>query len=101
MSPPQTRNGGPPAGPAAATHQIHTATKQEIHAQDATAVRVAATFLPPAGRRTLGVLIVRRCAFCAAGHIHRGAGGLRRAGCDRGEYVVVPHVAVNSRRGAA
>lgn len=79
-----------------------TAPTMAQHPQDATAVRAAATFLPPSGRRTLGVLIVQRCPFCAAGHVHRGKAGVRQAGCGRGEYLVVPRTAAPAQhRGAA
>lgn len=55
---------------------------------------VTAVAYPPAGRRSMWLLLVLSCPFCAERgvHAHRGAryGGLRRAGCRRGEYLVTP-----------
>lgn len=56
-------------------------------------VRTAhATAYPPVGRRSMWLLLVRRCPVCRGAHLHRGAphGGLRRAGCGKGAYLVVP-----------
>lgn len=46
--------------------------------------------LAPCARRRLWLWVVPRCPFCHGSHLHRGgsAGGLRRAGCGRGEYRV-------------
>lgn len=49
MSPPEMRNGGPVTTRTAATSTEHAPAKRTVPAQDATAVRVDATFLPPAG----------------------------------------------------
>ncbi len=47
---------------------------------------------PPAGRRRHWRLIVTSCPFCGPGsaHAHRGGpgGGLRRAECGRGDYLL-------------
>ncbi|MDB5288741.1 MAG: hypothetical protein JWR05_3690 [Mucilaginibacter sp.] len=97
---PGTRNGGPPTGPAVTNAVIDPHDRQ---AQDATAIRVPAVFYLPSGRRMLAVLVVTACPFCTPGgpHVHRGNGGVRRAGCGRGEYVLVPRAAIGQRRGAA
>lgn len=103
MSPPQTRDGGPPAGPAV-TNAITTATSRaDDPVQSDTAVRVPAVFYVPSGRRMLAVLVVLTCPFCTPGgpHVHRGNGGLRRAGCGGGQYVLVPRAALGQRRRAA
>ncbi len=46
--------------------------------------------LAPSGARKLWLWIVGRCDFCGGAHAHRGGpkGGVRRAGCGRGEYEV-------------
>jgi hypothetical protein len=47
--------------------------------------------LAPAAGRVLWAWIVTHCPFgCGGAHLHRGgvAGGVRRAGCGRGEYQV-------------
>ena len=38
------------------------------------------------------LLLVLHCPYCRHVHAHRGAefGGLRRAGCDSGDYLVKP-----------
>lgn len=88
MPPPKTTKAGPAqSGP---VEKITTATKPQDLRQSDTAPRVGATFLPPNARRTLGALIVRGCVYCGAGHLHRGGGGLRQAGCGKGSYVIVP-----------
>lgn len=101
MSPP-TRGGGPGHHPeAAATSETTPATiKPDDRDQGSAAVRVPARFYGPSARRSLGVLLVNACPFCPSGgpHLHRGAGGPRRAGCGRGEYIVVPVPAVQQRR---
>ena len=50
----------------------------------------AATGLPPCGRRLLWLWLVLNCRYCGGCHAHRGGpkGGLRRAGCNRGWYVL-------------
>lgn len=99
MSPPEMRNGAPPQGPA--TRKISPTGQQDTqHGKDATAVRVSATFLRPSARRGLPALVVR-CPLpgCGGVHLHRGGGGLRRAGCGRGSYVIVP--IVDEQLGAA
>lgn len=73
--------------------------------QHSRAPRVVGRFYGPAARRSLGVLVVTACPFCPSGgpHVHRGSGGLRRAGCGGGEYVVVPAQGLPQprKRGAA
>jgi hypothetical protein len=98
------------AVPEPAISTINAATKPADQPQDIggervrTGPRVAAVFYPPSGRRTLGLIVVTRCPWCAAGgpHAHRGnaAEGLRRAGCDRGDYVLLPRPPLSSRWGA-
>lgn len=62
------------------------------------AVCVTAIVYPPSGRRQLPLLIVNRCPWCGPGtHVHRGQGGVRRAGCGRGDYVIVVAVAKSVR----
>lgn len=62
----------------------------------------SAAAYPPAGRRFTTLLLVLHCPFCRCAHAHRGAefGGLRRAGCGRGEYLVKPVTAARVRRTA-
>lgn len=52
-------------------------------------VATAAAYAP-AGRRTTALLLVRNCPYCRHAHAHRGvaSGGLRRAGCGRGHYLL-------------
>jgi hypothetical protein len=52
---------------------------------------------PCGGRRTNWLLIVPCCPHCSGPHHHRGGpdGGIRRAGCDRGAYVVLVRSALN------
>jgi hypothetical protein len=93
---PGTTNGGPPAGPAI-VEKINAVTTQHDHGQHRTRryVVASATSYPPAGRRSLVLLLVLHCPFCQYVHAHRGAeyGGVRRAGCGRGEYLVKPATA--------
>jgi hypothetical protein len=46
--------------------------------------------LKPSGVRLFWAWVVARCPYCGGSHLHRGGpkGGLRRAGCGRGSYVV-------------
>jgi hypothetical protein len=50
----------------------------------------AAVAYAPAGSRQHWALVVPACPYCHGAHLHRGAayGGIRRAGCGRGEYLV-------------
>lgn len=58
-------------------------------------VVASAASYPASGRRRFALLLVLSCPFCRYAHAHRGAeyGGLRRAGCGRGEYLVKPTTA--------
>jgi len=89
---PRNADGGPPAGPA--VEKISTTTQQHDHREHGTRrVPIAsATSYPPAGRRSLVLLLVLRCPSCRCAHAQRGAahGGIRRAGCGGGEYLVKP-----------
>lgn len=53
-------------------------------------VTARAVGLAPCGGRLRWAWIVARCPFCSGSHLHRGGrdGGIRRAGCGRGEYRV-------------
>jgi len=56
-------------------------------------IGVTAEALPPSGRRTCWLSIVRDCPFCRGAHVHRGdtdqpAADLRTAGCGRGDYYI-------------
>lgn len=68
-----------------ATNPISTTEESPI-------ITARGVWLPPSGRRTIGLWIVGRCplAGCSGSHAHRGgpAGGVRRAGCGRGEYLL-------------
>jgi len=76
-------------------------------AQDATRQRqvttVAATAYPPDCRRRRWVLLAA-CPFCSGVHLHLGAqhGGVRRAACGRGRYLIRPSqaAAIRARRAA-
>lgn len=86
MSPPETRNGAPAQGPAA---QIAAASTPQDRSQPTAIPTVQARLYAPSCRRTLPLLIVLGCPFCPEGrHVHRGQGGVRRAGCGRGEYSI-------------
>jgi len=93
MGPPGKRSGpeGNRAAPkitAAAKPQDHRQPSREDHPP---VPHAAAVGLPPCGERTLWLWIVGRCPLgCGGSHAHRGgrAGGIRRAGCDRGWYRV-------------
>lgn len=58
-------------------------------------VTVWAVAYPPCARRRLWLLLVTACPYCASVHAHRGArhGGVRRSGCDRGDYWLGTRVA--------
>ncbi len=63
----------------------------QTSAPDRQAAPVArAVGLAPSGARKLYLWIVGRCMYCGGAHAHRGGpkGGLRRAGCGRGDYEV-------------
>lgn len=95
---PRTRergHGSQPKAPAA--QMISAATKQHQGHRSASAhpcqadVVARGVYGPPAGRRTLGAIVVPSCPFCGYLHLHRSTvarGGHRMAGCGR-EYVVV------------
>lgn len=100
MSPPEMRNGAPPQGPA--TAEIAATANRKLDPVQANPIpRVAARFYGPSGRRGLGVLLVAQCPHCAGAHLHRGAGGVRRAGCGAGEYMLVAVPGVTRGRRAA
>lgn len=110
MSPP-TRNGGPGRGPAAIASNSSAATTTPGAAAESSRpdgpeptsqiLTARGVWLPPSGRRTIGLWIVGRCPFgrCHGSHAHRGGpdGGRRRAGCGLGDYLVI----AGSRRAAA
>jgi hypothetical protein len=71
------------------------ATGQQHDPDDRATRRVpvaSAASYAPAGRRRMVLLLVLHCPFCRCAHAHRGAeyGGLRRAGCGGGEYLIRP-----------
>lgn len=80
-------NGAPP-GIAATAKKLDHQDSIPADRQDAPVAR--AVGLVPSGGRTLWAWVVGRCPFCAGSHMHRGGsrGGLRRAGCGKGEYRV-------------
>lgn len=92
---PQNATGDRPASQPP-MQKISAATKQQDqdegsgNGRQSQVVVVSALAYPPAGRRTLWLLVVHSCPFCVARgpHVHRGplAGGIRRAGCGRGRY---------------
>lgn len=96
MSPPRSGS-GPGATPRPATTETAaTARKRETQGQDMPGPRRAAprhvatgVWYPPAGRRRLGVVIVRRCPACLHLHLHRAMlvgtadGSTRIGGCGR------------------
>jgi hypothetical protein len=102
MSPPNVRNGGPPAGPAAEI----AATKTFDHQQGSRSgggrtLLAVAEFHPPIGRRRLGVLLVRRCpsATCGRLHLHRAGSAdsahmATRTGSCGAMYVLNVHAAL-------
>jgi hypothetical protein len=107
---PEKRNAGPLAGTGAAnanhlliTTTAATPTTMSAGRCERTApaadrqpiVTVSAFAYPPCARRRLWLLLVTSCPYCASVHAHRGAqhGGVRRAGCDRGEYSLQTRVA--------
>lgn len=107
---PDTRDGGPTTRPAVST-QIATSTQHPHptgdHRQRRDLVAVGEYF-PPAGRRRLGVVIVRRCPACAHLHLHRAVlvgtadGSTRTGSCGR-SYVlrVLPAARAGSRAGSS
>lgn len=78
MSPPRRRNGGPGQPPGTAATKTRSARQQDTdrlhrnseHQYDVLPVAFG-ELLPPAGRRTLSVLLVRRCPHCSHAHLHR------------------------------
>lgn len=102
VSPPRQVSGGTPGHHPRATTatSVHTSTQADPdHGTAALHVRsTAAQAYPPAGRRSLWLLLVKSCPFCGYAHAHRGGptGGLREAGCGRGEYAIRPVVAVSA-----
>lgn len=68
---PSKRNGGPAEAPVGSAR-----ARSQVRPQDSRAGRVrglvaAGEFHPPAGRRTLGVVVVRSCPACHQMHLHR------------------------------
>ncbi len=82
------RTGGR-AGSESPTTAIACTSEQTGPADSTTVVAVEATVVPASGRRRYAALIVRCCPFCGGGHLHRGAAGVRRAGCNGREYQVI------------
>jgi hypothetical protein len=81
-------NGALRQGPASDLHITSTRNSADT-AKSSRPLYVWAEGHKPSARRRYWLLIVRQCPYCAAGqHAHRGGegGGLRRAGCGRGEY---------------
>lgn len=101
---PGKRGGGAGHHPGTAAAKISATLTQldQTHVQ-ATAPTVWAVAYPPAGHRRHWLFIVAPCFACGGAHAHRGGqdGGLRRAGCGRGSYVVQPRVSVQAQRSAA
>lgn len=90
MSPPDSRNGRPrQKAPAPITAHVRPSTTRTNHS--AALTTAAAIVGSAAGRRRHDALIVEHCPWCQHMHLHRGAPGIRRAGCDRGTYLVVAH----------
>lgn len=54
---------------------------------------VEAEYLPPAGRRRLPALLVRRCPRCGLAHLHRGKPGIREGSCGVSYAIVLVEVA--------
>lgn len=103
MPPLDMRNGGSAGQPnTPATAKIRTAAKQPDSGQPSAIPRVRGRLLVPSGRRGLPALIVQ-CPLpgCGGVHLHRGGGGVRRAGCGRGDYLVIAVQGVSQGRAAA
>lgn len=98
MRAPPARNGGPGHHPdTAAAHQKFEAATKQLHTQTSATRRheppiAVGELHPPAGRRHLWVLLVRRCPACAHLHIHRvgrpSAGTHRRTGSCGADYEI-------------
>lgn len=91
------RNGGsgaPTRRPSRKISAPHELTdRSESTSRNRQVPTVAAEAYPPAGRRSQWLLLIKSCPFCGGyAHAHRGgpAGGLRDAGCGRGEYLLQP-----------
>jgi hypothetical protein len=106
VSPPGKRSAGGELNPAgavnntnlsaAATAKLHDAADRSARAANRQSIiTVPALAFPPCARRRLWLLLVPSCPLCDGVHAHRGArhGGVRRSGCDRGEYLVRIRVA--------
>lgn len=92
MRPPRQRDPGRGPGAAANTIIHHTDQRADTTATDRRYPIVTASAYPPAGRRRLWLLLVSHCVLCQCAHAHRSSvpcGGLRAAGCGRGDYLVV------------
>lgn len=61
------RSGAPPQGPAGSA----ALARSQVHGQHSRGHVAAGAFYPPAGRRTLGVVVVRCCPKCRQMHLHR------------------------------
>lgn len=93
------RNGGrSPGRRTGATANIgSTADANPQHYQDSAAqsspkpamVVARAEAYPPAGRRSMWLLLIKSCPFCAYAHAHRGSllGGPRESSCGRNYFV--------------
>ena len=99
MSPP-TYERGPAAREAPLSNLMTAADQGTDHGHDSApaqhVISVSALAFRPSGRRRGWLWLVRRCPYCsvdgaASAHAHRGGpvGGLRTAGCGRGEYVLI------------
>lgn len=98
MPPPTKRSGDPGHHPQAAANKISAATKPQDQGQDSRTIPFArelpiavGEFYPPAGRRHLGVVVVRSCPACLHLHLHRAnaagsADGTTRTGSCGAEY---------------
>ena len=85
-------SGRPPDHPAAT--KIGTATKryrdQRNTHVEGDEVTARGFYGPPAGRRTLGAIVVPLCPHCRCMHLHRGDhGGLRTGSCGKTYRIVL------------
>lgn len=94
MTLPRNGEGGAPTRrPSRKISAPHELTdRSESTSRNSQVPTVAAEAYPPAGRRSQWLLLMKSCVYCGYAHAHRGspAGGLREAGCGRGEYLLQP-----------